>query len=279
MESEKGNSLCEQIINENRLFLILNEKLLASKFFEVILYKRIIDFIDSYLGFHKLTPKEATKHYLDFIKSYNKDVRHFAKTKQYPLEVDDQRQAPSRIAYNIVLLFSTIFNAHRFRIMQIIDSNTIQGDNALFIGCGPGLEIDLVRNKTKNLLAYDLTLDDALGELLPDVHFKNEFFDGSNAERFDNIYLIEILEHLEDPFILLQNCKKVLGKNGLIYLTTATDIPQFDHLYNFPSDHVQFDQKIKEMGFEIQFEEDIHHDSMTVDVMAKNKFYILKNIN
>ena len=270
------DSICKEIVENNRLFTILSEKLKAHSVFEQSLYIKIVDFIDQYLRFHKLSAEETSKYYLDFIKAYNKDVRRFSKDGKYPLEIDPKREAPSRIAYNVVLLLSTILNPHRFKIMRLIDrveSGAFQ--KALFIGCGPGLEIHLCKDKADSLVAYDLTLDEALFDLLKEVEFRNEYFDGSNQESYDSIFLIEILEHLSDPYKLLKNCLKVLNKEGKIYLTTATDIPQFDHLFNFPSDHRAFDNTLIEMGYEIVFKEPVLHESMTVNVDAKNEFYII----
>jgi 2-polyprenyl-3-methyl-5-hydroxy-6-metoxy-1,4-benzoquinol methylase len=133
----------------------------------------------------------------------------------------------------------------------------------LFIGCGPGIEIELVKGKTQSLTAYDLDIDPFLSHAHPSVDFCNTFFDGSGDARYDTIYLIEILEHLSDPLALLESCKKVLAPNGRLHLTTATNLPQFDHRYNFEPSH------------ETRFKEDIEHAYMTTDIEARNRYYVL----
>jgi len=264
-------SFSEELINKNRLFTILNDKLLASKYFEPVLYQELLSYTDKYVDYHNLSLKEVKKAYLKFIKEYNKDVRIFGETNKYPLELTEDRQAPSRIDYNIILLLSTFLNPHRFRIMQLIKEKNLPAKKGLFIGCGPGLEIDLTLNKVEEVVAYDLTLDDFLGNYYgQNVQFRNEFFDGQGTERYDSI-----LEHLKEPFQLLENCKKVLKKTGQIYLTTATNIPQFDHLYNFEPDHSHFNKMVTEMGFKIDFSENIFHSFITKGAESKNKFYIL----
>ncbi len=270
----------EELIKGNRLLQVLHDKVLDSKFYDEGLNLKIFNYILSYLESrpeNEITPEKA---YFKFIKSYNKDMKKFAETKKYPLEIDENRATPSRYEYDIILLFSCIFAAHRFRIMQLIDSNSNSIDNALFVGCGPGLEIELIKSKIKSIVAYDFSLDAFPQKQHPKVNFIEEYFDGSDtSQKYDAIYLIELLEHLDKPYQLLENCKNVLDNNGKIFLTTATNIPQFDHLYNFESSHKEFDEKIKDLGYKITFVEDIPHQSLTLDIKAKNRFYVLERNN
>jgi len=269
-------STITELIAKKRLFTILSDQVKDSEFFDASFYATLTSYLDKYVDFHNLDAKDVSKSYLSYIKDYNKDARHFDETGKYPLELDPEREEPSRTAYSIILLLSTLLTAHRFRIMQLIKDKTKQSDSGLFIGCGPGLEIELVKKSIKKLDAFDLTLDPFLGEhFRSEVDFKNEYFDGSGEIIYDQIYLIELLEHLSQPYDLLDNCKKVMAKGGLLYLTTATNIPQFDHLYHFPTDHKDFDEKIVELGFEVVYSEEIVHAYMTKSLGSMNKFYIL----
>lgn len=267
--------LIEKLRSANRLFEILHDRLKTSEHYDEELFGRLDSFTNQYLEYHQLDIAEAGKHYISFIKSYNKDLRAFAKEGKFPLEIDPDRQGPGRIPYNIILLFSCLFNPHRFRIMQIIDQQVEQADNGLFVGCGPGLEIDLIASKLGSAVAYDLVLDDFLAKQFDAVDFRNYYFDGSEAEKYQTVFLIEILEHLSDPYELLTNCANVMEQGGKIHLTTASNIPQFDHLYNFPVDHTEFDNKVSALGFDISFSEILLHHGMTQDVAAQNKYYII----
>jgi 2-polyprenyl-3-methyl-5-hydroxy-6-metoxy-1,4-benzoquinol methylase len=42
-----------------------------------------------------------------------------------------------------------------------------------------------------------------------------------------------VLEHIEDPFILLKKITGLLGKNGICYITTPINAPMIDHIYLF----------------------------------------------
>jgi len=278
MGTLKTKSFCAELIEENRLFTILSEKLGFSEHYDAKLYAELEQFINDYIAFHSLEKDEVKKAYVKYIKAYNKDVRAFNHSGKFPLELNPNREAPNRIDYNIILLLSTILTPHRFRIMQIIKQNLDASKKGLFIGCGPGLEIQLTQDKIDVINAYDLTLDSFLDQHFDKVNFYKEYFDGTNSDGYDCIFLIEILEHLSDPYMLLEICNNVLTANGKIFLTTATNIPQFDHLYNFPVDHIQFDNKLKELGLKIILAEDIIHPVMTTGSNAQNKFYIVEKV-
>lgn len=264
----------ESLIESNRLFQVLNDRLKASSCFSEELYIKIVKYIDSYFTLKKASLEDVEKAYLTFIRNYNKDVKAFIETNKYPYELaKTDRQDIDRFSYNVVLLLSVVFTPHRFRIMQLLDEKLNDGES-LVIGCGPGLEISLINSN--NIDAYDLSIEKELKLLNSNVAFHETYFDGSVNKKYNQILLIEILEHLERPIELLEICKKALRKRGYIHLTTATNIPQFDHLYNFQADHIDFEKEILNCGFEIVFDEDITHEYLTTDPQSKNKYYIIK---
>lgn len=50
---------------------------------------------------------------------------------------------------------------------------------------------------------------------------------------FDFITMGEVLEHVEDPFVLLQKLKELLGGTGMSFITTPVNAPMIDHIYLF----------------------------------------------
>ena len=247
-----------------------------SPHFDVSLHSKLVAYCDDYCAYHNITDISLKENYFNYISTYNKDARQFLESGKYPAFTGKPINILGRQQYSIILLLSTFLTSHRFRIMRHIINKSHSAHNALFVGCGPGLEIYLLKNIVQNIVAYDLELDTFLRYKHKDVDFRNEYFNGSGTEKYESIYLIEILEHLEKPYELLANCAKVMTDNAELHLTTATNIPQFDHLYYFDSDHKEFDRTIKAMGFEIIFSEDIVHEAMTVPIDSKNKYYILK---
>ena len=266
--------LIDSIISTNRLLGFLHKQITKNKGFD----KALMDSIKGYTNDYILNNAQGKPAdiYGDFTQAYHKDMVKFAETALYPLEIDAHTAIPSRYEYNIILLFSCLFAKHRFRIMQIITEKTKKADNGLFIGCGPGLELELVKSRIDNIYAYDLSIDGFLMQKHPDIHFKEEYFTSKNhTQGYDAIFLIELLEHLASPYDLLEQCKDVLTVGGSIYLTTATNIPQFDHLYNFEPAHEDFERRVKQLGLHIDFMEDIPHQAFTLNIGAKNRFYIL----
>ena len=98
-----------------------------------------------------------------------------------------------------------------------------------------------------------------------------DFFENN----FDTIFLIEFLEHLRKPYDFLEKIYRSMKNNSKIICTTAKNIPQFDHLYNFISAK-NFENKVKKIGFKIKFKEKIIHDLDMERINSDNIFYILQ---
>ena len=62
---------------------------------------------------------------------------------------------------------------------------------------------------------HTIYLSMSLIEKYPSVHFNESYFTGENDDLcYDSIYMIELLEHLSEPYILLEKCQKFLRKGG-----------------------------------------------------------------
>jgi len=269
--------MVKNLIKENRLFSILHDRVRSSEHFDQNLSDFVIDYIDEYSQYKGLAEADLEDIYVDYIKRYNKDLKIFKTTGLFPFEITGFTNSPNRVSYNIILLLSIIMSAHRLRIMQIINnySENVLGP-VMVIGCGPGFEIELLKKNNSEIDAFDLEIDPFLISKHPEVAFKCEYFDGRGSKKYNSIFLIELLEHLDRPYEILANCNNVLNTDGRVFLTTATDIPQFDHLYNFEGSHVNFDLRVQEIGFKVEFMEDIPHKYLTSDFNSKNRFYTLK---
>ena len=63
--------------------------------------------------------------------------------------------------------------------------------------------------------------------------------------------------------------------DGLFYFTTATNIPQIDHLFNFDNE-VAFEVGLQDLGFQVVEKEIVFHESIDSKLIASNTWYILK---
>ncbi len=64
---------------------------------------------------------------------------------------------------------------------------------------------------------------------------KENIFDLSTEQKYDNIIRGELLEHLEKPTELLAKLKDLLADDGKLFLTTAIWAASVDHIYLFKS--------------------------------------------
>ena len=100
-------------------------------------------------------------------------------------------------------------------------------------------------------------------------------------EKIDFIYMIEVIEHVEDPIATMKDLIKYLNKDGLIFLSTplGTRIENKTNAYNTPS-HLHFFSKksfnlmLKKSGLmEIKFQ---YYPEMYP--IPSNKYLKLKKI-
>ncbi|MEO7445226.1 MAG: methyltransferase domain-containing protein [Ferruginibacter sp.] len=265
----------QNLISQSRLLEVLHENLPAEMKSDP-LYLQVEKYLAAYCDFNNISAEKAIHEYTRYISQYNKDCKAFAKTGEYPLEADKTEFTISRESYDVVLMLSVLFTRHRFSIMSLLQQYAGDATEALYIGLGSGLEIDLTKNSFRHITGYDLTVNDFLATKFPSASLHSTLYTGQQADHFDAIFLIELLEHLDDPYDLIKICYNSLKKNGRVLLTTATDIPQFDHLYKFAVDHMDFEEKIKAIGFRIVFKEKITHQYLSINISPCNHFYVIE---
>lgn len=263
------------LIEESRLLSVLYDNL-QPEMKESALYNFTAAYLEEYAAFNNITAADAVDTYTAYITKYNRHCKEFVKTGKYPLENGDTSFSVTREAYDVVLLLSILFTPHRYRIMQLLQDKAAQSPAALYIGLGSGLEIALTEEKYTAVHGYDLSVNDFLFTKFAAHNLHIELYTGQKENYFDAVYLIELLEHLDDPFALLKICHGSLKNGGKIYLTTATNIPQFDHLYNFPEDHTAFEAQVQQLGFTVVYKEPIQHHYLSIDLTPSNHFYIIE---
>lgn len=261
-----------KLLSENEVFNYWFTKLCNNAVCDPITLDRVLHYADRYIAFYGFSAPYINASYLNFINRYIEDIEKFVKTNEYPLSAGSQPFHVSRSVYDLVLMLSILFTVHRFRIMQLVRTKSEPVEEVLVVGLGSGIEIDLIKESAGAITAFDLSVSDFCKSTLTDVTVRQAYFTGDAEKKYDRIYLIEILEHLESPYELLEKCAGALTAKGQIFATTATDIPQFDHLYNF-SNLDEFEKRVQELGLKLSFREDIPHE-MSFDIGAKNTFYI-----
>jgi 2-polyprenyl-3-methyl-5-hydroxy-6-metoxy-1,4-benzoquinol methylase len=115
----------------------------------------------------------------------------------------------------------------------------------LEIGPGHGLflknAIDIL-NKNTEMTAVDISQTSLnvsksiIDHFYPlkDISFVNkDVLDLYMDSEFDFIVMGEVIEHVEDPELLLVKISKLLSKNGRAFLSTCVNCPAIDHVYHF----------------------------------------------
>ncbi|MBK6346050.1 MAG: class I SAM-dependent methyltransferase [Bacteroidales bacterium] len=76
-----------------------------------------------------------------------------------------------------------------------------------------------------------------------DIHYHQmDIFDFSESQTYDFITMGEVLEHVEDPLALLKKIGRLLGKNGISFISAPVNAPMIDHIYLFNNE-----QEIREL--------------------------------
>lgn len=89
------------------------------------------------------------------------------------------------------------------------------------------------------------------------------------------MYAIELLEHLDEPYAFMTDCCESLVPGGRLVVTTATNVPQFDHRVNFTSDE-EFEERAVALGLRLEHKRVVPHAYPRTDIGARNVFYVFR---
>jgi hypothetical protein len=238
----------------------------------------VIDFLEGYAIFNHISQDAALASYMETNRRYVTDIQTFIATGKYPLEIDPQLKGLGRTDYDLSLIISVLVAPHRLVIMEEIMKTAIFG-KPLVIGVGSGMELGFIQ-APEGGDAYDLYINAFARQAFPKWKFHEELYRPSDR-RYEAIYAIELLEHLAEPYAFVADCGKSLAPGGRFVTTTASNVPQFDHCYNFVSDE-DFETKVLDMGFEMEIKRIIPHEYRLMGIrsrdalQARNVFYIFR---
>ena len=110
-------------------------------------------------------------------------------------------------------------------------------ERVLDVGCATGALGKAIREKFPRTLVVGLEYDEGMGEyakaVLDEVHIVNlnttRLVECCQNQRFDAIFMGDILEHLIDPWQCMQDAAQLLTDNGVI----ITSIPNVRHISTF----------------------------------------------
>ena len=201
---------------------------------ETELYLFIDNYLEEYCFFYGLPVEYVQRVHEKFVREYQCDLKNFSISRKYPSQTSDKRFELSRVDYDVILILSFLLEKHRFRIAAWLVEHLTEED-VLCIGIGPGIELGIISEFQqlgfRKYMGYDLSISDFVKSRY-NGFVREEYFNVHKG-RYNAILLIEILEHLTDPEKMIRMAADSLVSGGRLFLTTAIDMPQFDHLYNF----------------------------------------------
>ena len=98
----------------------------------------------------------------------------------------------------------------------------------LVVGSGKDPYRNLFSDNLEEYIRFDIEPHDGLTDIIGDIH-EAPFDDNS----FDCIFAVEVMEHLENPFLFKKEVKRMLKEEGLLVLT----VPFIFHMHADPFDY------------------------------------------
>lgn len=264
-----------EITKKDRFLRICHAKVLDDAGDDAEIISILDQYLDGYAAFHNLNSDSIINSYKHFVATYNEDVENFLKTAKYPFENKLFRHI-DRVSYDVALILSTLVGYHRFKMMELIRQIRFDDKNKILcIGVGSGVELSVMRQKdVSKIVAFDPMLSPFIQQRFPEAVFKEILYKPS-PDKYDAILAIEFIEHVENPYDYLTDFSCSLNPGGKLIITTARNIPQFDHLYNFTSD-TEFDAKAADLEFLLKNKIELRHGASFDRLGSKNIFYVFE---
>ena len=140
-----------------------------------------------------------------------------------------------------------------FMKLQMKESST---SKVLEIGCGVGGNVDLL-SQSGNYLGIDMHSPaiDYCSEKFPQFDFQctrvEDIPQEFSSNKFDSIYILDVLEHIDEQLAILKSTQNYLTQNGKILLT----VPAFEFLWSPHDDFVHHVRRYTKNGLKETLEE------------------------
>jgi hypothetical protein len=251
--------MIEEVCRLDRRMRLEHRALLASGEANQALVARIDAYLDRYCRASGITPEQIVESCFRFVTRYASDLENFLRTRKYPHQLPDSlAYRPTRSEYDLALMLSTVLTVPRHGIMRWLFEQDQDLGETLSIGVGSGLELDLVRSRVSCVTAYDPEIQPFCLQEFREARFIEREFAPEAGQSYDTVLLIELLEHLERPYDLLTQCVAELRPNGRMLVTLATNLPQFDHLFNFEVPK-EFEARAARLGMDVVSRQTLYH--------------------
>ncbi len=232
----------------------------------------VADYLEAYCRHYGFDAARAGAVCNDFTERYLADLAAFRKTGKYPRALGKPASV-KRVEYDLMLVLSYLLAEHRFTILRQLGQKAIATPTVV-VGCGSGVELKVLTTTVgcPRIDAYDISLNEFGVAHNNGVAFHETTFTSAQG-KYGQAIAIELLEHLERPFELLARLLDSVPAGRIIF-TTAHNLPQFDHVYNFAD--LEVEEWLAKRGERAIAADKIVHRMIDGSTDIYNKFYIVE---
>lgn len=208
-------------------------------FFQKVQKQSFDELVDAYLFINEMVMEE--QYY--FVKNGSYRNHLFAEVNAQVYQNEDYMKK-----YMTGLVLSDYIWTQHIKIIRYFEEEISQfGKGERYLEIGPGFGQFLVRavkseywneylavdispvsvENCKNYLKYSELSEEPVKVITQD------FFQFESQMKFDCIVCGEVLEHIENPFLMLQKICSLLSADGQAFVTTVINSPAVDHIFLF----------------------------------------------
>ena len=116
------------------------------------------------------------------------------------------------------------------------------------IGCGRGYFLDEARKRKWIVFGIDYS-NEVIGYASKDLYLpveRADIFSFKSKRKFDVVTLNQVIEHVTQPNLLIEQCNKLLNPGGLLYIATPNissllaKLKKLDFDYLMPPEHIGY---------------------------------------